>query len=168
MIDSSKFKQKLLPLSSTLYRVAYRIVRDSDIAKDMVQETYVALWSKRDTLEELDSVESFAVKTLKNRCLDYLRSTRVHEMLSLDIENFSQEESPAMDEMETGETLSHVMMKLNQLPARQKQVLMLRSVQDMSLEEIEQLTGLSNINVRTLLSRARKRLRELCESEYNG
>ena len=43
----------------------------------------------------------------------------------------------------------------------------MRGVQDLTYEEIEQLTGLSNMNIRTLLSRARKRLRELCEIAIN-
>lgn len=167
-MDSSRFKHILLPLNATLYRTAYRIIKDSDIAKDMVQEAYVSLWHKRDSLDGLENVEAFAIKVVRNRCVDYLRTTHVYSMIDNTTENIPDESVTAEDTYENNERLSGVMLNLNQLPERQRQVLMMRTVQDLTLEEIEKLTGLSNVNVRTLLSRARKRLKELCESDLMG
>lgn len=66
-MDSSRFKEILLPLGTMLYKVAYRIVGDEDIAKDMVQDAYMSMWNKREYLENLDNVESFAVKVVKKQ-----------------------------------------------------------------------------------------------------
>lgn len=167
MMDSSRFKEILLPLHATLYRAAFRIVRDSDVAKDMVQDVYTSLWSKRDSLGELENIESFALRVVKNRCIDYLRTSHVYEMVDSDTMDVPSETADTDTAVSDTQRLNRVMTKMDSLPERQRQVLMMRSVQDMSLEEIEKLTGLTNLNVRTLLSRARKRLRELCEAELN-
>lgn len=163
-MDSSRFKEILLPLGTMLYKVAYRIVGDEDIAKDMVQDAYMSMWNKREYLEDLDNVESFAVKVVKNRCVDYLRTRHIYNGL----DDGAQETESCIDETdvyEHHERLDRVMQMMNCLPERQKRVLLMRSVQDLSMEEIGQVTGLTDVNVRTLLSRARKRLREMCETE---
>lgn len=163
-MDSSRFKEILLPFSSTLYRSAYGIVKDEDIAKDMVQDTYILLWNKRDMLDELDNIESFAIKVLRNKCIDYLRTARIYNVID-EMEDVEDTDTIADELYNENQQLCGVMKKINLLPERQKQILMLRCVKDLSLEEISEVTGLTNINVRTLLSRARKRLREICELE---
>ncbi len=166
-MDSSKFKEILLPLSAKLYKTAYQIVNDSDTAKDMVQEAYAILWAKRSMLDGLESVESFAAKVVRNKCMDYLRTKHIHYDINDKSINLSENESYAESYYDNNESLSHVMLIMNRLPERQKKVLMMRSIQDLSIEEIEEITGLSNINIRTLLSRARKRLKELYSTETN-
>lgn len=166
-MDTSRFKQILLPLNATLYRMAYRIIKDTDIAKDMVQEAYITMWNKRNELDDVENVESFAMSVVRNRCIDYLRSVHVHGGLAIDMIEMADEDSTIEEELDDIERLNNVMKKLNRLPVRQKQILLMRGVQDLTIAEIEQLTGLSNMNIRTLLSRARKRLKELCEAEIN-
>jgi RNA polymerase sigma-70 factor (ECF subfamily) len=55
---------------------------------------------------------------------------------------------------------------INRLPENQRQVLRLRGIEDCSIDEIEQITGLSAVNIRVLLSRARKIIREQFEKYY--
>lgn len=162
-MESSRFKEILLPLGARLYKIAYRIVGDADTAKDMVQEAYLSMWKRRETLDELENVESFAVKVVKNRCVDFLRTQRMYCSINDEVRNIIEIEK----NYEQSEKLNRVMLMMNSLPERQKQVLMMRSVQDLSLEEIEQITGLTGVNIRTLLSRARKKLKEMCEIEIN-
>ena len=162
-MESSRFKEILLPLGARLYKIAYRIVGDADTAKDMVQEAYLSMWKRRETLDELENVESFAVKVVKNRCVDFLRTQRMYCSINDEVRNIIEIEK----NYEQSEKLNRVMLMMNSLPERQKQVLMMRSVQDLSLEEIEQITGLTGVNIRTVLSRARKKLKEMCEIEIN-
>lgn len=164
-MDSSRFKNILIPLSPVLYSRAYKILRDEDIAKDMVQETYITLWNRRDSLDELSNIESFAVRILRNKCIDYLRTLHLYKGID-EADDVADTCFSAEDIYNDTQQLSRVMEKLNLLPNRQKQILVLRCVKELTLEEIATLTGLSNINVRTLLSRARKRLREICELEF--
>ena len=159
-MDSSQFKHILLPLSTKMYRVAFRIVNNSDIAKDIVQDVYISLWEKRDSLPLTENIESFVMKVVRNKSIDTLRTSHIYRLDDTDIDYTTIE-----NRYDDNEQLNTVIKKMNLLPAQQKQILMMRSIQDLSITEIEQITRLSNINIRTLLSRARKKLRELCQQE---
>lgn len=154
-------------MHTMLYRGAFRIVKDCDVAKDIVQDVYTSLWSKRDDLGELENVESFVLRVVRNRCIDYLRTTNRYIVVDSDAVDVSCEATDTDTAISDTQRLNRVMAKMERLPERQRQILMMHSVQGLSLEEIEKLTGLTNINVRTLLSRARKRLRLMCESDLN-
>lgn len=61
------------------------------------------------------------------------------------------------------EDIRRIQELIEQLPENQRQVIRLRGIEDCSYEDIEQITGLSSSNIRTLLSRARKLIREKLE-----
>ena len=66
-------------------------------------------------------------------------------------------------ELEEKEDIRRIQELIEQLPENQRQVIRLRGIEDCSYEDIEQITGLSSSNIRTLLSRARKLIREKLE-----
>ena len=70
---------------------------------------------------------------------------------------------PPEKELEEKEDIRHIQELIEQLPENQRQVIRLRGIEDCSYEDIEQITGLSSSNIRTLLSRARKLIREKLE-----
>ncbi len=63
-------------------------------------------------------------------------------------------------EIEQKDEARQVKRLIRQLPRSQQQIILLRDVNDCSYEEIEQVTGLTAVNIRVLLSRARKKIRE--------
>jgi RNA polymerase sigma-70 factor (ECF subfamily) len=75
-MDAETFKKVFLPYHQKLYRIAYRIVQNTANAEDIVQESFIKLWNKRDELENIDNTEAFAIIILRNTCLDYLRKTK--------------------------------------------------------------------------------------------
>lgn len=75
-MDAETFKKEFLPYHQKLYRIAYRIVQDAANAEDMVQDTFVKLWNKRNDMGDIDSTEAFAIIILRNTCLDFLRKTK--------------------------------------------------------------------------------------------
>ena len=74
-MDAETFKKVFLPYHQKLYRIAYRIVQNSDNAEDIVQETFIKLWNKRHDMQTIDNTEAFAIIILRNTSLDFLRKT---------------------------------------------------------------------------------------------
>ena len=66
-MDASQFKQCFLPCHEQLFRMAWRLTGNTQAAEDLVQETFLKLWMKRDELATIDSYEGFSVTTLKRR-----------------------------------------------------------------------------------------------------
>ena len=163
-MDAANFKQQFLPCHQKLYRVAFRLMGNSQDAEDMVQEAYLKLWKKRDELAGILNVEAYCVTLIKNICYDILRGSHLDEDNRLPEElNLTGNSNVAL-EIEQKDEVYHLRKLIEQLPEQQKRVMLLRDLNDCSFEEIEKATGLNSINIRVLLSRARKKIRE----QYNA
>lgn len=158
-MNADHFKKIFLPYHRKLYRIAYRFLDNQADAEDMVQETYIKLWQKRHELESLINPESFAVTLLKNSCLDFLR--KVKPNLSPLYEIPLPAPDAFAEQLENREQLGHIRTIMNRLPNQQKQVVELKIWDNLSDEEIEQQTGLKKANIKVILSRARKTIKQL-------
>lgn len=166
-MDADSFKRLFLPLHPKLFRIAYALVESKADAEDILQDAYCKLWNRRDELAGIQSPEAFCVTLVKNLCLDFLRSAHAnrHDEEITEAITLSTDSSPEK-ELETQDKIRQVQRLINKLPQNQRQVLKLRGINDCSLDEIEQITGLSAVNIRVLLSRARKIIREQFEKLY--
>lgn len=166
-MDVDSFKRQYLLLHPKLYRIAYVLVNNKADAEDILQETYSKLWSRRDELTGILNPEAFCVTLVKNLCLDFLRSPRANRY-NADIEEIvtlATDSSPDR-ELESQDEVQQIRQMIDRLPDNQRQVMKLRGFNDCSIDEIEQITGLSAVNIRVLLSRARKIIREQFEKLY--
>ena len=159
-MEAETFKQRFLPFHPKLYRIALALVESPEDAEDILQEAYARLWSKRASLEAVQNPEAFAVTIVRNLCLDFLRSPRSNSRSEpLEAITLPSEDSPDR-QVEQRDQLRQVRRLIEELPPNHRQVFRLRGMEDCSLEEIAQITGFSDANVRTLLSRARKYIKE--------
>ena len=70
MKNEISFKNDVLPLKNKLYRLALRITMDTGEAEDVVQDTLIRVWNKRDEWDELESIEAYCMTICKNLSLD--------------------------------------------------------------------------------------------------
>jgi RNA polymerase sigma-70 factor (ECF subfamily) len=157
-MDAERFKKVFLPYHGKLYRIAYKMLGNQTDAEDIVQETYIKLWQKRNDLESLINSESYAVTLLKNNCLDILR--KVKPELSAIYENIPDVDS-LIAQVENKDQLVQVQEIMEQLPVQQKQVITMKIWDNLSDEEIGKATGLTRGNIKMIISRARKTIKEL-------
>lgn len=158
-MTAESFKQLFIPHYKKMYCVAFKIMNNDVEAQDAVQNALLKLWDKRDTLTSINNVEAYCMGVIKNICLDSIRAR--HNIFS-NIDDYSPQSGPYSEDksVEQGETLKCVSTIIDKLPPQQKEVIRLRCFDDLSLQEIEQATGLTNMNIRTLISRARKKIKE--------
>ena len=160
MMPASLFKQLLLPLYPRLQRVALRLLGNAEDAEDMVQEVYMKLWSKRDALPDVKEVEAYCVTMTKNMCIDRLRMAEVEKEDMDEVPIMLAETDDVEAQVERRDAVEQVKQIIETLPEHQQQVITLRDMEDCSFEEIVEQTGLTAVNIRMLLSRARKTIRE--------
>lgn len=166
-MDVDSFKRLFLPLHPKLFRIANALTGNRAEAEDILQDAYYKLWSRRDELAGVQNPEAFCVTLVKNLCLDYLRSARAnrHEEDVTEVITLATDSSPEQ-ELDTHDKMMQIRRLIDHLPDNQRQVMKLKGIDDCSMEEIEQITGLTAVNVRVLLSRARKIIREQFEKLY--
>lgn len=156
-MDRKEFEQEILPMYKRMFAVCVTIVQDRDEASDAVQEAFAKLWEHRDLLDNISSYEAYVMTTVKHICVNRLRFRNSHED-SIDKIN---EPSADDNQVENRSEVELVKRLMEQLPAGQRRILILNSIGVYSNQEIAEITSESEANVRQLLSRARKKLKEL-------
>ncbi len=159
-MDIQEFKQKVLPSKNKLYRLALFLLQNKEEAEDILQDVFLKLWTNKHKLHAYNSVEAFAMSITKNLCLDKIKSAKRKQYYDVqDMDLRSQEITPDL-RFEQSDNVKKVQELLELLPEQQKLVIHLRDVEGCSFEEIEQITNLTINNIRVLLSRARKSVRD--------
>ncbi len=166
-MNNDEFKKRFLSFHSLIYRISYSILENRDDANDVSQEVYIKLWERRNNLGDVRNDEAFVVTMTKNMSIDLLRNnqrktTSIIESKDLIFESGEEERLYARDE------LSNVMKCMNTLPKTQQQAIRLRHFADMSIQEIAMATEQTETNVRQLLSRARRAMKEILNKNENG
>ncbi len=158
-MTSQQFNTEYLPLAPLLYRIAFHIFERQDEAEDAVQETFLKLWEMRQKLDSVESAKAYSIRILKNECLDRLRKAKKTVPAE---HTLTKEAIPPEDEqIDAKGRLEKVLGAIKSLPDSQKQVLLLRTVEGLSYEEISRKMGMSQLTLRVLLTRARGTLRNL-------
>lgn len=156
-MNTETFKETFIPYHQKLYRIAYRILRDQGNAEDIVQETFIKLWNRRNEMLGIENTEAYAIIILRNTCLDFLRKKKNY-LSDYDID--VEETQSLIRQVELRDEIEHVKELVNRLPDQQKLVMQLKHWDDYTDDEIEEITGMTQVNIRVTLSRARKTIRE--------
>jgi RNA polymerase sigma-70 factor (family 1) len=168
-MKSSEFKLLVMPYSSRLYRMAYRLMNSREEAEDIVQEVYVKLWGMRNDLEKYDSIEALCVRITRNLCLDQLRRRKVNQdaMMAerLKKESFPETPSESLEKKENTDLL-HTLIAA--LPEPQRSLVHLRHLEGKEYEEIAEMVNMNVNAIRVSISRARKQMRALVEKQYSS
>lgn len=161
-MTAEEFKSKVMPYHQAMYVAARMILGDDDDAADVVQETMITLWQRRQRMVGIDDLKAYSVAVAKHKAIDSLRRKVERAELSV-LDKNTDDSQDQFRRLSESDELNKVKNLMNQLPENSRKVLELRAYADCSMEEIEEITGLSGSNVRVLLSRGRKKLKELYE-----
>ncbi len=153
-----QFTQIYLPLSGKMYALAYNLLRNREEARDCVQDVYAELWNRRDTIEPGKPPLPLVLTMVRNNSLDRLKS-RCTQADDETLETLLDHST--VNQINAASDLNAVMQLIDQLPPDQQKVLRLRTIDGLEIEQIQELTHFSRENIYTLLSRARKSLKEL-------
>ena len=153
-MTTEEFKRNILRLQPRLQRTAENIIGDSDSAADVVQEAVIALWEQRPTIKT-GEMEKLSLTVVKRRSIDLLRKRK--PTVPIDAESLMLAEPP-QDDSEERYRLARKLV--DQLPQRQRDAILMKYEDGLSVEEIEKATWMSSTHVYATLSRAYKSLRE--------
>jgi RNA polymerase sigma-70 factor (ECF subfamily) len=181
--DEQAFTTLVERYNPALLRLALSFVASRAVAEEVVQDTWLAVLRGLGRFEERSSLRTWMFTILVNRA----RSTGVREARSVPVadagpavdasrfgpsgawaappEHWIEEAENRVDAVKLSELLRAGLVGL---PARQREVVLLRDVEGLSSAEACQVLAISEANQRVLLHRGRSRLRQLLESELGG
>jgi RNA polymerase sigma-70 factor (ECF subfamily) len=144
--------------AGTLYRVAYSVLRNASDAEDAVQEAFVRVLRHRDTLHEVRDQRVWLIRIVWNVVLDRKRrmKTRPETDDVAELARVLPAAGLSADErVAAAQHHAHVLACVEQLPAKERQVLMLSAFEELTSVEIASVLGISESSVRSRLFRAR-------------
>ncbi len=161
-MTEEEFKTKVMPCRQLMLENASRLLRDRDDILDCLQEALASLWKNRSSLSDEYNIPAYCITTVRHAAISVMR--RRARFSDEDIGSLNLKDES--DTLENKEKLRIVAEGLKTLPEKQRKVIMMNSLSDMTGEEIAKATGMSQTNIRTILSRGRKTLKEYFKKNY--
>lgn len=159
-MELNQFKITVVPLRGKLLNYARKLTDDSSDAEDVVQEVMLKLWNIRQKLEEYNSIEALAVRITHNLCMDMWRSKRTDQVSLDQVLAVSQTVNPERV-LEGNDEIRLMREIISSLPTLQQTIIRMKDIEEYETEEIAQITGCSSESIRSNLSRARKKVRDI-------
>jgi RNA polymerase sigma-70 factor, ECF subfamily len=181
--DERAFVSLVRRYQEPMLRLATSFVPSQAVAEEVVQDTWLALLRGLDGFEGRSSLKTWLFSILVNQA----RSTGTREHRTIPVADPEPAVDPARFDasggwadppehwieaaegrLAAGKLADRVLVLIDELPARQREVVILRDVEEMSSEEVCSVLAISDGNQRVLLHRGRSRLRQLFEDEFRA
>ncbi|MFH1769902.1 MAG: RNA polymerase sigma factor [Parcubacteria group bacterium] len=139
-------------------------VGSKEDAEDIASKVFLKTWDYLLSGKDVDNMQAFLYKTAGNLVIDYYRTSKRNKEIS--IEQFGvtleiPEEATFVEAIDKEIALTEVMKHIQCLPDNYREVILLRFMQDMSVPEIAEATGVSENNVSVRLHRAIEKLKQI-------
>lgn len=158
--DQNAFTEIYNRFQGVLYLYACKITRDDDIAEDLVQELFINLWDKRQTLNFTSSVSSYLYTSVRYKFFDLVDKQKVRadylQTMQFLLDQGSYDTDNYMDEKELSATIENA---VSELPEKMRAVFLLSRKNNLSNKEIADQLGIAEKTVKNQLSMALKTLK---------
>jgi RNA polymerase sigma-70 factor, ECF subfamily len=169
--DAGAFDALVTLFSSRVFAVAFRMLHDRAEAEDLAQEVFVTLYHSLSTFRGESKLSTWIYRITRNRCLNRIKFLkRRHVGTQADIDDpaigraLADPETEAYGERSAGRALDHAALStlleehLRTLPEEWRTLVILRDLEDLSYEEIAEITSIPLGTVKSRLHRARAEL----------
>jgi len=160
--DNHAFYSIHRALFDGLYGYALKLLQDPSLAGDAVQELFVKIWVKRESIGVIQKVKPYLFTSLRRQVLNQLRDLRHNKLKSIGLPepdiDFSPEEIVVRNE-EYAALQGRIAALLNTLPQRQKEAIYLHYFENMEYAQIAEVMGINYQSVLNLTQKAIQRLR---------
>ncbi|MDR0893663.1 MAG: sigma-70 family RNA polymerase sigma factor [Mediterranea sp.] len=155
-----RFKNDILPLKDKLFRLALRITFNRAEAEDIVQETLIRVWSKRDEWPQMESIEAYCLTVARNLAIDRSQKKEAQNVeLTPDMEPAAVTNGPH-EQLEHAEKMALIERLMNELPEKQRLIMQLRDIEGESYKRIADILNLTEEQVKVNLFRARQKVKQ--------
>lgn len=146
-----------------LCQFAYTYVADPDAAEDLVQEVFVAVWTRKSEWTDPKNVKSYLFASVRNACLAYLKKKDKDRLAAGWYESLEMEADELEREMERQKLRVRLRLAAGQLPAKCKKVFELVKMEGLSYEEAATYLSLSTKTIEKQIAKSYRLMRKYLE-----
>lgn len=155
------FTTDILPLKNRLYRLALCITANHQEAEDIVQDTMLKVWSRRDSLDMVESIEAYALTICRNIALDHMKR---HGAMNLSLDDMpldrADEREDTLKNLSVKNNIERIKRLMDTMPEKQRTCMQLRDFEGKTYKEIAAVLDISEEQVKINIFRARKCIKE--------
>ncbi|HET9614598.1 MAG TPA: RNA polymerase sigma factor [Candidatus Limnocylindrales bacterium] len=163
--EAATFVEELFAAHHTeIYAYLLRMLRDTELAADLTQDSFIKAYRNYDTLEKAENARAWLYQIAHRVALDHIRRQKIIRFLPWTGE--SRGAAPSTERLVMDAHLSSDMQRaLARIPERQRAALLLAELHDLTGLELAAALGVSHVAARALLTRARESLRQALAAE---
>lgn len=159
-LDESVFEQLFRSHFKGLSHFAITFVKDDETAREIVQEAFLNLWEKRNSIDLSKPVKGYLTTSVRNRCLNYLRDHRKfsHDLLAIE-QTTGNDYFEQPDKLVEAEIRKKIADSIVELPEKCREIFVLSRSENLKYQEIADKLQISVKTVETQMSKALQHLR---------
>ncbi len=167
--DESAFEMLFKLYYSDLCSYAVTFVKIPEIAEEIVQETFINIWQKRNSIDIDVSWKAYVYRAIHNRCLNHLKRSRVLKKLDQETHDdiiyhhqivIKNLDPDILDRLISEELATTIRNELEKLPVQCRKIFLLSRQEQLTYPEIAEKLNLSLNTVKTQMKRALNKLHE--------
>ncbi|WP_117169325.1 sigma-70 family RNA polymerase sigma factor [Paraliobacillus sediminis] len=151
-----------------LFQYIFYMVKDQSLAEDLIQEVYIKVLKSYDSFRGDSTEKTWLFSIARHTTMDSFRKQQRNKQRLIDFFNFNKQESDFKDPSDLpeevvilDEDMKNIYYQLDQCSLGQKQVIILRFIQSLSIQETADIMGWSISKVKTTQHRAIKKMQKL-------
>ncbi|KAA3612151.1 MAG: RNA polymerase sigma-70 factor [Calditrichaeota bacterium] len=157
--NQAAFKTLFFDWQPRIYRFIWLRVCNTEIAEDLVQETFFRLWKIRRQLPDSSNFTAFIFQIAHNLVIDWARKNKVQNRSLREMQLSEKSSHPASADTETDELETAISKCISTLPSRMQKAFILHRFENLTYKQIAKVMGISHKTVEKQISEALKRLR---------
>lgn len=160
MMNAEEFKQRFMPYHRMLYRVAFSLTGNVLDAEDLLQDTFMRMWQKREQLTSALVNEAYLIIMMRNLYMDRARVKTLDTSIPLESVNLPSDQNRPDDKAERRNEAFLMKELIEHLPQKEKDIIRMYLLEELSYEEMEASTGMKQGNLRQIVLRTRNKLKK--------
>ena len=158
---AEKFIKSYDDYADQLFRFALFRTRHREVARDLVQDSFIRTWDYLAKGNNIDNFRAFLYRTLRNIIIDESRKKKTVSLNALQEEGFDPSDDFRKTDLEFRLDSKNIVDKLSELPEDDRDIVVMRYINELRPKEIAEILGESENVVSVRINRALKRAREL-------
>src|SRR5262250_3074490 len=157
--DMTAFDELMIRYERQIYRVCYRFVNNRDDAMDLAQEVFIKAFEHLSSFRRESSMKTWLYRLAMNHCINPVKK---HSQEFVEVTEYTGSvKASVQSQLEEREQREHFRQMVKQLPPKQKAILELRINEQLSYEEIANISGRSVSTIKASVFFALEKLRKL-------
>ena len=149
-----------------IFDLGYKIMKDTAVAEEIVQDCFVKIWANRDQIRIEQDIWPWIYVSAKHLCYNQLRRAHVVQQYLIQVDDMIAND--VEQKVEARELENHLILSIENLPEQQKKALRLSREEGYSHQQIAHEMGISPNTVKNHITQALKNLRKtLARADYN-